>query len=74
MKQKFTVTGMTCSPSGGIAAAGAPREFHLRGRSEFAPAPRFCLRQNACTRRSARALTRHAEQANTQKGLIIKKK
>lgn len=70
MKQKFTVTGMTCSPSGGIAAAGAPREFHLRGRSEFAPAPRFCLRQNACTRRSARALTRLAEQAMPEEGVL----
>ena len=63
MKQKFNVTGMTCPPSGGHAAAGAPRGFDLRGRNEFALAPRFCLRQNTWTRRSARALTRLAEQA-----------
>ena len=56
MKQKFTVTGMTRSPNGGHAAAGAPRGFNLRGRNEFALAPRFCLRQNAWTRLAEQAM------------------
>ena len=62
MRQKFTVTGMTCPPHNGHAVVGPPRGFHLRGQNEFALAPRFCLWQNACTRHSARALPRVAEQ------------
>ena len=62
MKQKFTVTGMTCMPHGMSHAAGTPVLFHLRGRSRSALAPRFCLRQNACARLTARALSRLAEQ------------
>lgn len=62
MKQKFTVTGMTCPPSSGYTAVGAPRGFNLRGRSEFALAPRFCRRQNTCARHLARALSCVAEQ------------
>ena len=62
MKQKFTVTGMTCIPRDMSHAAGTPFLFHLRGRSESALAPRFCLRQNACARLTARALSRLAEQ------------
>ncbi len=61
MKQKFTVTGMTCPPMG-VATHGAPRGLHLRGQSESALAPRFCRRQNTCTRRSARGLAPLAEQ------------
>ena len=63
MKQKFTVTGMTCVPHGMFHAAGAPLDDHMRGRNEFALAPRFCPRQNAWTRLTARALARRAEQA-----------
>ena len=62
MKQKFTVTGMTWFPRGMSHAVGTPVLFHLRGRSESALAPRFCLRQNACARLTARALSRLAEQ------------
>ena len=59
MKQKFTVTGMTCVPHGMFHAAGAPLDNHMRGRNKFALAPR----QNAWTRLTARALARRAEQA-----------
>ena len=62
MKQKFTVSGMTCLPHGMSHAAGTPFLFHLRGRSESALAPRFCLRQNSWARLTARALPRLAEQ------------
>ena len=62
MKQKFTVTGMTRPPNVGSAAIGAPRVFNLRGRNESALAPRFFLRKNTCSRHSARALPRLAEQ------------
>ena len=63
MKQKFTVTGMTCVPHGMFHAAGSPLAEHMRGRNGFALAPRFCLRQNAWTRLTARALARWAKQA-----------
>ena len=66
MKQKFTVTGMTCVPHGMFHAVGAPLADHMRGRNGFALAPRFCLRQNAWTRLTARALARRAEQAMPQ--------
>ena len=66
MKQKFTVTGMTCPPNSGYAAVGAPRGFDLRGRNEFALAPRFCNRQNTCTRHLARALSCVAEQITSE--------
>ncbi len=63
MKQKFTVTGMTCKPHSAVGAAGTPRTLNLRGRNESVLAPRFCDPQNACARPRARALPRLAEQA-----------
>ena len=67
MKQKFTVTGMTCAPHGMSHAMGTPSAPHLRGRSGSALAPRFCPKgQNACTRLTARG----AEQVMPEGGLI----
>ncbi len=69
MKQKFVVTGMTCTPLG-RAAQGAPRPLHLRGRIKSALAPRFCLRQNACTGHPARGLLPVAEQSMPEEVLL----